>query len=87
MPFLASSTELTPLVSRQKHSTTRETFSTSLTPTMPPFPSPSPSLSRQPSPHPSRHLLASDMSISDELRHLEIHLVDAFRKSKKVNDL
>ena len=78
MPFLASSTELTPLVSRQKHSTTRGAFSTSLTPLLP-----SPlSLSS-----PVNPLLASDMSISDELRHLEIHLVDAFRKSKKVNDL
>ena len=29
----------------------------------------------------------SDMSISDELRHLELYLVDEFQKGRKVADL
>lgn len=28
-----------------------------------------------------------DMAISDELRHLELHLVDEFQKGRKVSDL
>lgn len=28
-----------------------------------------------------------DMAISDQLRHLELHLVDEFQKGRKVSDL
>ena len=32
-------------------------------------------------------LLVQDMAISDELRHLELFLVDEFQKGRKVADL
>lgn len=34
-----------------------------------------------------KYLLITDMSISDELRHLELYLVDEFQKGTKVPDL
>lgn len=32
-------------------------------------------------------MASKDMAISDELRHLELHLVDEFQKGRKVSDL